>query len=135
MGEGSNKCHKVNILKGRTFEIAKTFSAISRSFDWWHERWCHIFKPFCGGGLPEVNLSEQGNAGRNPSQTLRLFTASIYDVATMVMQQKEMYKFNRNLGKSSRRGPRQAAREAKDRAELIRIAENFATSLMMNKQF
>ena len=52
-------------------------------------------------------------------------TASRYDVTTMVMQQKEMYKFNRNLGKSLGRGPRQAAREAKDRAEQMRIAEDF----------
>ena len=44
----------------------------------------------------------------------------------MVMQQKEVYKFNRNLGKSSGRGPSQTGREAKDRAEQIRIAEDLA---------
>ena len=43
----------------------------------------------------------------------------------MGMLQKEMYKFNRNLGKSSGSRPIQAAREGKDRAEQIRIAEDF----------
>ena len=39
---------KYNILNGRIDEITKKYPVISRSIDWWHERWCHIFKPFCG---------------------------------------------------------------------------------------
>ena len=71
-------------------------------------------------------MSEHGSAGWKPSETLKLVTASIYNVATMVIKQQEMYKFNRNLGKSSGRGPSQAAREQKDKAEQIRIAKDFA---------
>ena len=70
-------------------------------------------------------MSEQCSAGWTPSKALRLVTAFIYNVATMVMQQKEMYKFNRNLGKPSGRGSSQAVRQAKDRVEQIRIAEDF----------
>ena len=42
------------ILKGMIDEIAKKYPAISRSIDWWHERWCKIFKPFCRGCLQGV---------------------------------------------------------------------------------
>ena len=46
------------------------------------------------GGLLGVNLSEQGNAGWKPSATMCLVKAAKYDVATMLLQEKELFKFN-----------------------------------------
>ena len=54
---------KYNVIKSQLDEIAKVYPTIESWIDWWHECRKHIFGPFCGAGLPGVNLSEQGNAG------------------------------------------------------------------------
>ena len=41
-----------------------------------------------------MNLSEQGNAGWKPSATMHLVKAAKYDVATMLLKEKELFKFN-----------------------------------------
>ena len=41
-----------------------------------------------------MNLSEQGNAGWKPSATMHFVMAAKYDVATMLLQEKELFKFN-----------------------------------------
>ena len=50
------------VLKGRLDEMSKKYEFLQPWIDWWHERHSHIFGPFRGGGLPGVNLSEQGNS-------------------------------------------------------------------------
>ena len=66
-----------------------------------------------------MNLSEQGYAGWKPSSTMHLVKAAKYDVATMLLQEKELFKFNQNLGTSSGKGPSQAVRDAKDRKKQL----------------
>ena len=51
------------------------------------------------------------------------------DIATMMVQEKELDKFNRNEGKSTGRGPNKSVRNARDRREQIRIAEEFVNIL------
>ena len=93
---------------------------------YWDPRKSHIFTPFRGAGLPGVNLSEQGNASFKPSKTMRLVHAAKYDVATMLEQEKEIQLFERNLLKCAGRGPSAGVRDAKDRAQQIQVAEDFA---------
>ena len=76
--------------------------------------------------MPGVNLSEQGNASFKPSQTMRLVHAAKYDVATMLEQEKEIELFERNLLKCAGRGPSAGVCDAKDRAQLIQVVEDFA---------
>ena len=128
-------CHEAttvsqyNVYKSRLDEIGKLYPAIGQFINWWHDRRSHIFPPFRGGGLPGVNLSEQGNAGWKPSATMRLVKAAKYDVATMLLQEKELFKFNRNLGTSSGKGPSQAVRDAKERKKQLQEAEDFVNIL------
>ena len=51
------------------------------------------------------------------------------DTATMIMQEKEIYLFNRNEAKSTGRGPSIAVRNSRDCQEQIKIAENFINIL------
>ena len=96
---------------------------------YWDPRRSHIFKPFRGGGLPGVNLSEQGNASFKPSKTMRLVHAAKYDVATMMEQEKEIELFEQNLLKCAGRGPSAGVRDAKDRAQQMKVAEDFVNIL------
>ena len=96
---------------------------------YWEPRKSHIFKPFRGTGLPGVNLSEQGNASFKPAKTMRLVHAAKYDVATMLEQEKEIELFERNLLKCAGRGPSAGVRNSKDRAQQIKVAEDFVNIL------
>ena len=100
------------------------YPAIESWIDWWNERRKHIFGPFHGAGLPGVNLSEQGNAGWR-TRTLCLAHAAKYDVASMVLQEKQIFKFENNIEKTCGRGPSQALRMARDKGDQIKLAENF----------
>ena len=84
--------------------------------------------PFRGGGLPGVNLSEQGNVGwkRWPMSLVR---AAKEDFAAMVLQERWMHMFNTNLQASDGHRPSQADREAKFRAQQEREAEEFVNIL------
>ena len=108
--------------------MAKLYPEIVNWIDWWHERRSHIFVPFRGGGLPDVNLSKQGNAGwkRWPMSLVR---AAKEDFATMVLQERPMHMFNNNLQASDGHSPSQADREAKFRAQQEREAEEFVNIL------
>ena len=55
---------RYKIIKSQLDEIAKVYPEITSWIDWWNECRNHIFGPFHGGGLPGVNLREQGNAAR-----------------------------------------------------------------------
>ena len=88
----------------------------------------YIFGPFCGGGLPGVNLSEQGNAGWR-TRTMRRVHAAKYDVASMILQNKKLFKFNRNIEKSDGEGPSQRMWISCDRGEQCRIGEDFVDIL------
>ena len=97
---------KYNVIKSQLDEIAKVYPTIESWIDWWHECRKHIFGPFHGAGLPGVNLSEQGNAGWC-TRTLQLVHAAKYDTATMILQEKQLFKFECNIEKTSGRGPSQ----------------------------
>ena len=75
-----------------------------------------------------INLSEQGNAGWK-RQPISLVRAANEDFATMVLQERQMHMFNNNLQASDGRGPSQADREAKFRAQQEREAEEFVNIL------
>ena len=98
---------KYNILKSQLDEMAKIYPILQPLIKWWDARRSHIFAPFCIEGQPRVNLSEMGNASWKPKGggTLRLVTAAKKDIAMMMVQEKELDKFNRNEGKSTGRGP------------------------------
>ena len=119
---------KYKILKSRQDKVAKLYPEIVNWINWWHERRSHIFVPFRGGGLPGVNLSEQGNAGwkRRPMSLVR---AAKEDFATMVLQERRMHMFHNNLQASDGHGPSQADREAKFRGQQEREAEEFVNIL------
>ena len=115
------------MLKSRLDEVAKLYPDIESWIDWWHERRSHIFVPFRGGGLPGVNLSEQGNAGwiRCMMSPIR---AAKEDFATMVLQERRMYMFNNNLQASDGKGA-QSSRELKLRAQQEMEADEFVDIL------
>ena len=57
---------------------------------------------------------------------MRLVHAAKYDVATMLEQEKEIELFEWNLLKCAGRGPSAGVHDAKDRAQQIQVAEDFA---------
>ena len=69
-------------------------------------------------------MSEQGNAGWR-TRTLQLVHAAKYDTATMILQEKQLFKFECNIEKTSGRGPSQGVRMARDKIHQIKIAEDF----------
>ena len=115
-----------NRLKLVLDDLAERNPQIKPFILYWDPRRSHIFRPFCGAELPGVNLSEQGNASFKPSQTMRLVHAAKYDVATMLEQEKEIELFKMNLLKCAGRGPLAGMHDAKDRAQQIQVAEDFA---------
>ena len=62
-------------------------------------------------------MSEIGNTGQKPYNTLRLVHVAKQYTATMIMQEKEIYLFNRNKAKSTSRGPSIAVRNSRDHQE------------------
>ena len=98
----------------------------------WEPQKSHVFKPYRGGGLPGVNMSEQGNKTFKPTvspQAMHLVHAAKYDTATMMYQEKEIDMFNRNLAKASGRGLSAGACAAKERAEQMKVAADFVRIL------
>ena len=109
-------------------EIAKQNVEIRPFVSFWEPHKSHVFKPYRGGGLPGVNMSEQGNRSFKPSvssQAMRLLHAAKYDTATMMYQEKEKGMFKRNLVKASGRELSAGARIAKERAEQMKVASDF----------
>ena len=98
--------------------------AIKNWIQWWDDRRSHIFTPYRGGGPPGVNLSEQGNAGWVTCQ-MQLVHAAKYDVSTMMTQEKQVFKFDRNLEKSTGHGLTQAVHASHARSEQVTIGEEF----------
>ena len=115
-----------NHLKLVLDDLAKRNPQIKPFILYWDPRKSHIFRPFCGAGLPDVNLLGQGNASFKPSQKMRLVHTAKYDVATMLEQEKEIELFERNLLKCAGRGLSAGVHGAKDRAQQIQVAEDFA---------
>ena len=97
--------------------------------EWWHDRGSHIFGPYRGGGLPGCNLSEQGNAKWQPTNTMRLTHAAHNDVSTIIFQEVSVNLFNRNLHKSLGRGRSKAARDVQDRAQQMNVVNDFIETL------
>ena len=111
---------KYRIIKSQLDEIAKVYPEITSWIDWWNECHKHIFGPFHGGGLPGVNLSEQGNVGWR-SSTMRLVHATKCDVTSMILQNKKLFKFNWNMEKSNGKGPSQGMRISHDWGDQCKI--------------
>ena len=74
-------------------------------------------------------MSEQGNVTFKPSQTMRLVHAAKYDVATMLEQEKEIELFECNLLKCLGHGQSAGVRNSKDRAQQIKVGEDFVNIL------
>ena len=113
-------------------EIAEDNPEIRPFVMFWEPRKSHVFKPYRGGGLPGVNMSEQANKTFKPTvspQAMRLVHAAKYDTATMMYQEKEIEMFQRNLVKASGRGLSAGARAAKERAEQMKVAADFVMIL------
>ena len=115
-----------NRLKQVLDDLAERNPEIKPFAMYWDPRRSHIFKPFRGSGLLGVNMSEQGNV---TSQTMRLVYAAKYDVATMFKQEKEIELFEHNLLKCAGRGQSAGVRNSKDRAQQIKVAEDFVNIL------
>ena len=112
-------------------EMAKLYPDLKPLIAWWYSRCSHIFAPFRIEGLPKVNFSETGNAGWKPKGggTLRLASTAKKDVSTMMLQEKELEKFNNQEGRSTGRGPTKAVRDDRDRKQQIKMAEQFVNIL------
>ena len=108
----STTTSQYNLLKGQLEELAKKHPTLNLWIQWWHVHRSHIFVPFRGGGLLGVKLSEMGNAGWKPFNTLRLAHTVKQDTATMILQEKEIYLFNSNQAKSTGQGPSKAVRNS-----------------------
>ena len=121
--------NQYNLLKGELEELAKKHPTLNPWIQWWHVHRSHIFAPFRVGGLTGVNLSEMENAGWESYNTLGLVHADKQDTATMILQEKEIYLFNRNQTKSTGSGPSKAVRNSGDRQEQIKIAGDFVNIL------
>ena len=110
--------------------IAEEYPELKPFVEYWDRRKSHVFGPYRGGGIPGMNLSEPGNVTMKPPGTLRLVKAAIYDVSHMMLQESQMDQFERNLIRVSGRGQTKEVRDARDRAEQIRAAEEFANIFM-----
>ena len=107
-------------------QIADLYPELHPFVKYWDLRKTHVFAPFRGGGLPGLNMSEPGNASFKPAGTMRLVHAAKYDVPSMMLQESQMDMFQRNLLPCSGRAPTKESRDAKDRAQQLRVAEDFA---------
>ena len=92
---------------------------------YWHLCQSHVFLPFQGGGIPFVNLSEQGNSSWKPDRTLRLVHAAINDVSMMMIQDKEIILYLNNECTSLGKGPSQVSHAQRDRKEQMNAAVDF----------
>ena len=107
-------------------EIAKKYPEVSNFLKYWDMHKSHVFVPFRGGGLPGCNLSEQGNASFKPASTMRLVHAAKYDVASMILPESQINLFEQNLLKCAGKGPTKQVCDARDRAQQVKVAEDFA---------
>ena len=72
-----------------------------------------------------MNMSESGNASFKPATTMRLVHAAKYDVSSMMLQESQIDMFQHNLIPCTGRAPTKEIRDAKDRAQQLRVAEDF----------
>ena len=119
-----------DILMAELKQFAVDFPELQGFVEFWEPRKSHVFPPFRGGGVPRVNLSEPGNVTFKPNTMMRLVKAAIYDTAHMLHQECQLYLFQRNLLRCTGRGQTKKARDAKDRAQQIHAAEEFANIFM-----
>ena len=73
-----------------------------------------------------MNMSESGNASFKPAGTMRLFHAAKYDVSSMMLQESQIDMFQCNLIPYTGRAPTKETHDAKDRAQQLCVAEDFA---------
>ena len=114
-------------LKAQMDDMARIYP-LKKWIKWWHARHSHIFLPFCGSGIPMVNLSKQGNKVIKPSHTLQLVHTAKYDTAVMLFQSKWLDLYSMNMVSVNSRGANQAeeaTREDHDRDGKILVATDF----------
>ena len=119
-----------NILLAELKVFAVNFPELKGFVEYWEQRKSHIFSSFMGGGIPGVNLSQPGNVMFKPPVTMHLVKAAIYDVSHMLQQELQIYLFECNLLHCVGRGQSKQSRDAKDHAQQIRAAEEFANIFM-----
>ena len=93
---------------------------------YWDLRKTHVFAPFRGGGLPGLNMSELGNASFKPAGIMWLVHTVKYDVSSMMLQESQIDMFQHNLIPCTGRAPTKETRDAKDRAQQLCVAKDFA---------
>ena len=71
-------------------------------------------------------MSESGNASFKPAGTMHLVHTAKYDVSSMMLQESQIDMFQHNLIPCTGRAPTKETHDAKDRAQQLRVAEDFA---------
>ena len=106
--------------------IANVYPELQGFVKYWELRKTHVFASFRGGGLPAMNMSELGNASFKPAGTMCLVHAVKYDVSSMMLQESQIDMFQHNLIPCAGRAPTKETHDAKDRAQQLHVAEDFA---------
>ena len=106
--------------------IADIYPELQGFVKYWELRKTHVFSLFRGGSLAGMNMSESGNARFKPAGTMCLVHTVKYDVSSMMLQESQIDMFQRNLIPCTGRAPTKETCDAKDRAQQLRVAEDFA---------
>ena len=106
--------------------IVDIYPELQEFVKYWELRKTHVFAPFKGGGLPGMNMSESGNVSFKPAGTMRLVHPVKYDVSSMMLQESQIDMFQHNLIPCTGRAPTKETHNAKDRAQQLHVAEDFA---------
>ena len=106
--------------------IADIYPELQGFVKYWELRKTHVFAPFRRGILPGMNMSKSGNASFKPAGTMHLVYAAKYDVSSMILQESQIDMFQHNLIPCTGRAPTKETRDAKDRAQQLCVAEDFA---------
>ena len=109
--------------------IADVYPELQGFVKYWELRKTHVFAPFRGGGLLGINMSEPGNASFKPAGTMCLVHAAKYDFSSMMLQESQIDMFQHNLIPCTGRAPTKETHDAKDRAQQLHVAEDFANIL------
>ena len=106
--------------------IVDIYPELQAFVKYWELRKTHVFALFRGGSLPGMNMSESGNASFKPAGTMCLVHAAKYDVSSMMLQESQIDMFQCNLIPCTGRAPTKETCNAKDRAQQLHVAEDFA---------
>ena len=60
----------MNSAKHELKKMGNEFPELKAFIMYWEQRKSHVFPPFCGGGIPGLNMSELGNKSIKPANTM-----------------------------------------------------------------